>query len=439
MNEDARQSVPPAAPVKQGGRASARWTNIGCFLLLAVALHVAFGHIVRLSQWQLLPEYNAGVQEGVAWLSGRLDLPFEGDDPTDPGQRGWDTAVFTPPGESAPRVYNVFPPLISILTAALHPLHHYPLGLPAGVWSPWTMVWLVYWPLVVVGFVAFRRRAGDAGWAALLVFALIGGTAVLPQLVFSGKGLLGQLNQVISQIGILLIAHDVLGRRRIWPGLIGLFIATYTRQLTFLYGGALIWAAWQRAGLRGAAWTTLALAVIAAPLLALNHAKFGHAFDFGYRYIYVNRDDPVARKVHDHGVFSARFIPENAYYMLLAPPRVDELTPVSIRISETNDASTSIWITTPLALMIFFAVPAWWREPAARALMLATLPILIGHLCYHSPGWLARGYNRFALDYLPVWLVVVAPWTRGGERNWRTGFTLAAVAWSVWYFTNLNI
>lgn len=436
MNEDAAQSAPHTAPVKPDGNPAARWTNIGCFLLLAVALHVAFGHIVRLSQWQLLPEYNAGVQEGVAWLSGRLDLPFEGDDPADPDQRGWDTAVFTPPGEQTPRVYNVFPPLISILTAALHPLHHGPMGLPTGVWSPWTMVWLVYWPLVLVGFVAFRQRAGDAGWAALLVFALIGGTAVLPQLVFSGKGLLGQLNQVISQIGILLIAYDVLGRRRIWPGLIGLLIATYTRQLTFLYGGALIWAAWKRAGLRGAAWAAAGLAVIAAPLLALNHAKFGNALDFGYRHIYVNRDDPVAQKVHDHGVFSPRFIPENAYYMLLAPPRVDELTPVSIRISETNDASTSIWITTPIALMIYFAAPAWWREPAARALMLATLPILIGHLCYHSPGWLARGYNRFALDYLPVWLVVVAPWTRG---KWRTAFTLACIAWSVWYFTNLNI
>jgi hypothetical protein len=30
-----------------------------------------------------------------------------------------------------------------------------------------------------------------------------------------------------------------------------------------------------------------------------------------------------------------------------------------------------------------------------------------------------------------VWLVVVAPWTDGPRRRW---FTLACVAWSVFYF-----
>jgi len=66
--------------------------------------------------------------------------------------------------------------------------------------------------------------------------------------------------------------------------------------------------------------------------------------------------------------------------------------------------------------------------------MLATLPILLAHLCYHSPGHLACGYNRFALDFLPVWLVVAAPWTRGDRRTW---FTIGCTAWSVWYFANL--
>lgn len=46
-------------------------------------------------------------------------------------------------------------------------------------------------------------------------------------------------------------------------------------------------------------------------------------------------------------------------------------------------------------------------------------------------GYLELGYSRFALDFLPVWLAVVAPHTRGG---WRAWFTLAAAAWGLLYF-----
>jgi hypothetical protein len=63
--------------------------------------------------------------------------------------------------------------------------------------------------------------------------------------------------------------------------------------------------------------------------------------------------------------------------------------------------------------------------------MLGTLPVMAGLLCYHGPGFMENGYSRFALDFLPIWLAVVAPRTRGG---WRTWFTLACVAWSLLYF-----
>jgi len=413
-----------------------RAATVGYFALLVIALHVAFSHLIRLSQWQLSAESNAAVAEGVAWLDGRLDLPAQGPNPANPADRGWDTAVVRRPGETAPHVFNVFPPLLSVMTVVLHPLHHHVLGLPPGTWSPWTLAWLIYWPLVAVAFLGFNARTGDPRWAAFLAFAFIGGTALLPLLIHAGKGLLGQLNQVISQIGILLIAYDVLGRRRIWPGLIGLAIAVFTRQLAIFYAGALLWAAWKRGGARAAAACALGIAAIAGPLLWLNHAKFGHPLDFGYDRIYVDRDDEVALKCKEHGVFSWHFIPENIYYFHLAPPRIDQLSPITLRVSAANDCSTSLWLTTPLALFIFIAFKNWWREPPARIVMLATLPILVGHLCYHSPGWLAQGYNRFAMDFLPVWLVVAAPWTRGG---WRTWFTLACTAWSVWYFSQLNV
>ncbi|HWL93783.1 MAG TPA: hypothetical protein VNT79_09630, partial [Phycisphaerae bacterium] len=170
-------------------------------------------------------------------------------------------------------------------------MHHHVLGLPTGIWSPWSTVWLIYWPIVAITFVAFNARVRDAAWAALLSFSLLAGTALLPILVYAGRGLLGELNHAVSQIGILLIAWDVLGRRRIWPGLAGLAIAVSTRQLAFFYAPVILWAACRRGGARTAALCALGIAAIAGPLLWLNYAKFGNPLDFGYAHIYVHRDD----------------------------------------------------------------------------------------------------------------------------------------------------
>lgn len=413
-----------------------RAAAIGCLLLLAIALQVAVGHRIRLSQWQLDADHNAAVAEAVAWLNGRLDLPVKGPNPADPDQRSWDTACFKDPVTGQLKSFNVFPPLMTFLTVALHPIHHHLFGLPEGIWSPWTFVWLIYWPLPIVAFMVLRRRVGNSAWAALLAFALIAGTAVLPNLDAAGRGLLGQLNHVLSQVGLLILADDLLGKRRLWPALIGLAIATWSRQMTFLYGLPILYFAWRDGRLPRAALCALGLAAIAAPLLVLNQLKFGNAFDFGYQYIYVGREEgAVAQRCLQHGVFSPRFIPENAWFMHVEPPRIAELSPIVIRLAESNEYGTSLWLTSPLAFFVLLAAPKWWHERPARILLLATLPIMVGLLCYHSPGWVSQGYSRFALDYLPVWLVAIAPWTRG---KWQTPLTLACIAWSCWYFESLT-
>lgn len=63
--------------------------------------------------------------------------------------------------------------------------------------------------------------------------------------------------------------------------------------------------------------------------------------------------------------------------------------------------------------------------------MLGTIPVILGALLYHGPTIGQAGYYRYALDFLPIWLVVIAPWTDGPKRR---RFTLACLAWSVLYF-----
>ncbi len=424
--------------IRENG-APGRARSIVCLGLLFAAVQLVAGPKFQLSQWQASADGNAGIAEGEAWKRGRLDLP-----PVVNGQLDWsypkasgelgrrlhDTAYVPEQG----RIYNVFPPLAAILTVVTSPLHRF-LGFPDGFWPAATLVYLAYVPLVVTGFVVFLRRLKDPVWAAVLTLGWICGSAVLPNLHAAQGGQLGQTYHVVSQIGLLILAADVLGRQRIWPGLIGLLISTYTRQLTCLYGIVLLWMAYRRHGTRGALLCVSGMAVIAAPLCLLNYMKFGSPLDFGYRFIYTGREtEKLAQDCMNHGTFSPWFIPTNFYYQHLALPRLDDVSLTGVNFSEDNPYGTSMWFTTPMAVWALVSARQWWRQREARWLMLGTLPVMLGLLCYHSPGYLELGYNRFALDFLPIWLLVSAPFTRGGRRTW---LSVVLIAWSLIYFQSM--
>jgi len=400
-----------------------RWKPWFCFIVMLAGLQAGFGHIMRLSQWGVNAGINCAVAEGDAWLHGRLDLAHE------PGtdlvhNRRCDS------GYVNGRVFNLLGPILSILTVVLAPINHALTG-RTDFWLPWLYSLLVFWPLPIVGYVLFRRQAADSAWGAVLTASWLAGTAVLPNLFFASRGELGQIHHLMSQTGLLLLAADLLGRQRIWPALIGLAIATWSRQMTFLYALPLLFFAWRRARLAPA---LIGIAMIAAPLLTLNTLKFGNPLDFGYRYMYVGREDAdVAKNCLDHGMFSIGFFPRNFKHMHLKLPEFDAglmgLTP------HVDWYGVSIWSTTPLLLMVLFAARQWWSDVRRRVLMLATLPVMTGILFYHDPGFIQFGYMRYALDFIPIWLVVIAPWTRGG---WRTYFTIACTAWSMLYFSLLQ-
>ena len=112
----------------------------------------------------------------------------------------------------------------------------------------------------------------------------------------------------------MLIAGDLLGRRRIWPAAIGLLIAAWSRQLTILYGAAVIGIAWtmSESVTRRSIALCCGLLAVGVPL-ALNSLKFGNPFESGYQYVYAGREsDWYGRRVMEHGVFSPHYIPENA-------------------------------------------------------------------------------------------------------------------------------
>lgn len=435
------KTAEPGEPSPTAPKASApcdhvepQWRIVGCFLLLLIGLYVTAGPIVRLSEWYVEgrtdtelagadPDEirggrkNPALMEAIAWHDGRWDLP----------ERLWDTALVDG------LAYNIYPPLFTFLSYVATPLGVWQ-DVPRGVfYQPWYIL-LVAGPLPLVGFWAFRQVLGDSRWAAVLTGYWLIGTPMLPVLANCREGSINAINQMLAATGMMLIAGDLLGRRRIWPAAIGLVIAAWSRQLTIVYGLAALWVVWQAGGGRSRrlVWVFAGPAVAAGVLMFLNWQKFGDPRDTGYAHIYEGGRETqwYGERAGRHGLFSRHFIAENAYYMNLAPPRFR--TSKNLVIVQDNERhGVSIWMTSPLLLGGFLAIRRWGRKPAAQGLMAASLGVIGAFLMYHNPGSPQVGHFRFALDFVPIWLVVLAPWA---VTDWRRWATLGCLAWSALYF-----
>jgi hypothetical protein len=395
--------------------------------LLLVALHLVIGHRIRLAEWTVKPQTNAALEEAVQWTRGRLALETnEYEVARDGGQR-----------------YNVVGlafTLLSVIGLSLSGIG----GAAEGTFHPPYYVLLVFAPLPIAAFYSFRRVVGDPRWGALLAGYLLAATGLLPILTVCGAahgGSIYFINHVLAVTGLLIFAADLLGPRRYWPAVCGLLLAAWSRQMTALYVLPWLWIAWSddrstararpRVG-RALRICLVGTAVLAAVPMALNAAKFGSPLDTGYARLYEGRTDPIGAR-GGGALFSPRYAPSNARAMNTALP-VPDLRRGELYIDAAGVNGASIWLTNPLLLGVAITLPRWWRDPARRALMLGTLPVIAGLLLYHTSGSNDAGYYRYALDFVPVWLAVIAPHL---VTRRALPWTLAATAWSAVYFSAL--
>lgn len=386
-------------------------------LLLAV-----MGPTLQFSQWYVAPENNQPAAEAMAWLNGHLDL--EG--------RGGDVARYE--GKN----YNVFPPLWTIVCFLVYGFNALVLGEPLIFWT-WLYVAVLALPLPIACVAAFRGSAKcDHAWAAILAFAAIAGTCLWPVASYCREGWIYSIQLILAQTGLAIMLADVFGRRRFWPAGLGVLIAAWSRQTCIFYAIPVLWMAWRNPDRRGSLLKAgIPIAITLAVPMVLNTAKFGSPIETGYRYIF---DEPKASGAEmldmvgpdgEVEIFSWRYFGRHFYYMWIAPPMAVELTDKGLSI-EGHGGGTAVWIGTPLLLLAFFHARRWWEDPDRRALMLATLPVILALLLYHGPTIGQGGYYRYSLDFGIVWLVVAAPGMVATKRM-RT-LTLACVAYSVAYF-----
>jgi hypothetical protein len=352
---------------------------------------------------------NPQVAEAQAWWQGRLHLP----------DRPYDSALVD--GKS----YSHFPPLFSLLSAAVVPFAR---GFPHAL-----LVVVVVLPLFGAAYYLFVRLTGSVPRGLALTFAFACGTSVWPvidRVLRDGSPWF--VNSALATLGLLIFLADYLGPKRLWPGALGLVVAGLSRQFTIVYFAALAAAAWQRSPTEGRGRKSVVLAasfgLVAGTYALLNTIKFGNPLDSGYMRIYDDsRNDTLARDARSHGVFSLHYVPRNLYYANIGLPR-----PLGERGGlQPNPMGTGIWWTTPLLLWVFVDAIRLWRDGPSRWLLVCAGVVFACLMCYHSTGYAQRGYNRYSLDYLPVLLALVAPRCFEGRRRW---ISAAMIAWGVGYF-----
>jgi hypothetical protein len=183
----------------------------------------------------------------------------------------------------------------------------------------------------------------------------------------------------------------------------------------------------------------LLLSAGAAPALlgqaAYNWARFGHPLEFGYRWM--SSPGALQDRMRAWGQFSLHFLPENLYTLMVRPPQVS-LSPLHI---EPDPWGMGLLFTMPALLLALPGLRAACNNPRQAALWLSIGLVALPSLLYFNTGSYQFGY-RFALDWLPLGIVLLGLNTTERTAGWVRGLIVAGVLvhlWGLlWMYPNFN-
>ena len=433
-----------------GATRAPRWrTAWTAFALCTLVAAVMMGGRIYHSSWDLSPHaghagQNTALAEAFAWLNGRLDLAED----------------YYEDAEYDGRHYNMVGLAFTIISTPV-------------VWVGRQLAWadpfpsalhaaLMVLPVWCAAFFAFLTVSRSPYWAALMQLGFTLGTPLTACIIQSRSGSIYIMNNVLAVTGLFLIGGDLLGQRRIWPAIIGLCLAGWSRQLTCLYALPILWLTyrdWRAArhiparrelkpadhdeqcaarraqcvARRRLIWAVAGVGMAAAVPMTLNAAKFSSPLDSGYGYIYeAHRTDPDATRGRA-ALFSLDYMPMHLYAMNIAHPPWD-IRQGKLHLDMVDARGGSIWLTSPLTIGVLLTARRWWRDSARRALMLCSIPVIAGLITYHTFHG-EDGYYRYALDFLPLWWLVMAPCLESWPVVHR--WCVAAAGYGILYFQML--
>lgn len=254
----------------------------------------------------------------------------------------------------------------------------------------------------------FRRLEIDKAYFNWLMLAVFFGTGYWFAIFTSHH--VYAFAHVTSFLFQLLVINELLGKRRWW--LVGIYIGCtfMTRQLTIAYiflALGYMWYLYQSGKGNIKFRDLLALGVSVGSFVAIylvyNYVRFGNAFDTGYGNImYIGL---LKERVNEYGVFSARYFLFNLYSVLIKGFDIEFQGRTQLNIKDIDLWGTSLLAASPFLIA---SIKAAWPKILKISAWLTILLILTGQLFYHNNGFPQANTMRFALDFVPLLLVLTA-------------------------------
>jgi hypothetical protein len=406
--------IPPAGEHKGLRRfTGSPWTRPLFFLLAFLVLGVPFvwdmGRSLATEPIHGAENHYVALAQSI--LQGRLDITQPYHDTAHHDGKIW---VIYPP---FPVLFLL--PFVAIFGLATKVTY---IGIALAIWSA-----ILLWRIL-------KRVETDKGARPWMIFAFIFGTGYWLCL----RNSLGVCwyAHVASVFGLLLALDESLGKSR--GLLVGLYLgaAFLSRQFTIFFFPFLIAAIWTNAARKDLKGKLLhffgfgaGLTACVAVYLLFNWARFGSPLDTGYAYLELGGflDDKVKR----YGLFSLHHVPLNFVYMFFQGFHINygdaPILATDVHMYWPLDPfGTSIIAASPF---VFFAFAAKWKRPLIVTMWISVAIVLFAELLYYNNGWVQYNAQRFAVDFLPAFMILVAL----GIRNVPAKYWKPLVVYAVFF------
>jgi len=320
---------------------------------------------------------DRAMQLAINLTQGRFDLG--------PGFRSNDIVILNGRYYQAISLLPIVPYLALVPFAALWPLAHWIVSAVLGVVTAWLAL-------------PIARRYGPKGTTAYWLATLGAfGTLLFTQAITGNFYYLGHVEAILFTFVALI---EWRGQRRGWVLGLTLGLAGLARPTVLLaaipFGVALA----LDAGRRIRTLAGFVAPIVGTVLLALAYdfARFGSVFETGYGISQLSA--PLAA-MRAQGLFSIRHLSSNLALFIGGGFGFREPFPYLV----PNDNGHSILLTSPALLA---AVGAPLRDFTVRLLWAATIIVAIPVFLYYGGGGAITYGYRYALDFMPFLLALVA-------------------------------
>ena len=348
--------------------------------------------------------YNMYAHQADAFLQGRLYLT----------ERLHDVAKYQG------RYYVPFPPFPTIVllpSVALFGLAH-------------TKATLIATLLTLINFYTFSRllkRLDVAdGLLPWLVAALFMGTGYWLTVVWSHE--VWFFAHVVAVTCMLLSLNESMASGR--GAVAGLFLglAILSRQMSFYSAIFLAVALWTNANhserrdkLIQLGLFALTASLCVAMYLVFNHLRFDNAFKTGYAYLGVTGF--LKERLHTYGLFNPIYLIHNLTYMFVQGPHF--IFDGDILPRKMDPFGTSLTFASP------FLLTAFWSnlKKPLRVAAWSTIALALLHMSmYYANGWAQINTQRYALDFIPLLMLLVASSVHRIDKRLFKGLIVYSIA-----------